>query len=312
MFGLDILIMFALAIAIDLAMGEPPRIVHPVVWIGKVIALLTKAGNELRPATQFIYGLSIVLLTTTSFVVAVYFLLLYLRELNFIAYVIIGSLLLKPTFSLRELHQTILKVKRLLKEGKLDKARFELRSLVSRDTTGLNESQIVAATVESAAENSCDSFIAPLFYFLIFGVPGALAYRVINTFDAMIGYHDKWEHLGKFAARLDDVVNFIPARVTALLILISAMINRKNLKQAWRIMLRDHAKTESPNAGWTMSAIAGALDVQLEKAGYYKLGDNHYSLSLNTIDASRQLTIMAALIWSVIYILTEVAYLVAT
>jgi len=154
--------------------------------------------------------------------------------------------------------------------------------------------------------------VAPLFYFLLFGVPGAIAYRVVNTFDAMIGYHGKWEHLGKFAARLDDVANFIPARITALIIALAAWICKKNMQQAWHIMLRDHKKTHSPNAGWTMSAIAGALGVQLEKASHYKLGDNHYSLSLNTVDASLQMTMTVAAIWSLIAILAEVIYIVAT
>jgi adenosylcobinamide-phosphate synthase len=143
-------------------------------------------------------------------------------------------------------------------------------------------------------------------------VPGAIAYRIINTFDAMIGYHGRWEHLGKFAARLDDVANFIPARITALIIVLAAWICKRNTRQAWHIMLRDHKKTQSPNAGWTMSAIAGALGVQLEKAGYYKLGDNHYPLSLNTIDASRQMIMMVAFIWSLVAILAEVIYLVTT
>ncbi|MCK4721659.1 MAG: cobalamin biosynthesis protein, partial [Dehalococcoidia bacterium] len=156
------------------------------------------------------------------------------------------------------------------------------------------------------------SFVAPLFYFLLFGVPGAIAYRIVNTFDAMVGYHGEWEYLGKFAARLDDVVNFVPARVTGLLIVLAARICRKNVSQAWRIMLRDHKKTQSPNAGWTMGAIAGALGVQLEKAGHYKLGDNHSSLSLDTIDASLQMIMVAAVIWSLLSILAEVIYFVAT
>jgi adenosylcobinamide-phosphate synthase len=187
-----------------------------------------------------------------------------------------------------------------------------LKSLVSRDTDELNRSQLISAAVESAAENICDSFVAPLFYFLLFGVPGAIAYRVINTFDAMVGYHGHWEYLGKFAARLDDVANFIPARITALIIVLASPICRKNMSQAWDIMIRDHKKTESPNAGWTMGAIAGALGVQLEKAGHYKLGDNHSLLSLDTIDASRQVILVAAVIWCSIFILAEVIYLVAT
>jgi adenosylcobinamide-phosphate synthase len=186
-----------------------------------------------------------------------------------------------------------------------------LKSLVSRDTTQLSQSQVISAAVESSAENICDSFVAPLFYFLILGVPAAIAYRIINTFDTMIGYHERWEYLGKFSARLDDVANFIPARLTALIIVLAALICRKNISQAWHIMLRDHKKTESPNAGWTMSAIAGALEVQLEKAGHYKLGDNHLALSLNTIDASRQIIAVTAIIWCSLFILAEVVYFAA-
>jgi adenosylcobinamide-phosphate synthase len=166
--------------------------------------------------------------------------------------------------------------------------------------------------VESAAENICDSFVAPIFYFLLFGVPGAVAYRIINTFDAMVGYHGHWEYLGRFAARLDDVANFVPARITALIIVLAALVCRKNASQAWHIMIRDHKKTESPNAGWTIGAIAGALGVQLEKVGHYKLGDNHSPLALDAIDTSRQIILITAVIWCSIFILAEVAYLVAT
>jgi adenosylcobinamide-phosphate synthase len=187
-----------------------------------------------------------------------------------------------------------------------------LKSLVSRDTDELNKSQVISAAVESAAENICDSFVAPLFYFLLFGVPGAIACRVINTFDAMVGYHGRWEYLGRFAARLDDVANFIPARITALIIVLASPICRKNTSQAWHIMIRDHKKTESPNAGWTIGAIAGALGVQLEKAGHYKLGDNHFPLSVDTIDSSRQIILVAAIIWCLISTLAEVIYIAAT
>jgi adenosylcobinamide-phosphate synthase len=139
-----------------------------------------------------------------------------------------------------------------------------------------------------------------------------MAYRVINTLDAMIGHHGEYEYLGKFAARLDSVANFIPARITALIIVLAAWICKKSASGAWQIMLRDRRKTESPNAGWTMSAIAGALGVQLEKVGYYKLGNNQNSLSLSTIDASLHIIMTAALIWSLLLIAVEVIYHVAT
>jgi len=309
---MEIVFILFIALAIDLAFGEPHNPWHPVAWLGKLISLETKNMTRSGRSTQLILGTVTVLMTLGAITMPIYLLILHLQEANSLIYVIVAGFLLKFTFSLRGLRQAVATVKGFLAQDNLAKARINLRSLVSRDTTDLDESQLMSATVESAAENSCDSFVAPLFYFLLFGVPGAIAYRIVNTFDAMIGYHEECEHLGKFAARLDDVVNFLPSRITALMIVLAAWICKRNVSQAWRIMLRDHKKTESPNAGWTMSAIAGALEVQLEKAGHYKLGDNHYSLSLGTIDASLQMLTMVAIIWSLLSISAEVIYFVAT
>jgi adenosylcobinamide-phosphate synthase len=305
---MEVLLILLLGLAIDVTLGEPPPVIHPVVWMGKVVSFLIKGGSGRSPTMQFFYGMGVVLLTAGVFVAPAYFLLFYLKGLSSVAYVVTGAVLFKITFSLRELRQVALVVKTLLLKDQLAEARFELRSLVGRDTAQLDKSLMVSATVESVAENSCDSFVAPLFYFVFFGVPGAVAYRVINTLDAMIGHHGEFEYLGKFAARLDSVANFIPARITALIIVLAARIRKRNASGAWQIMLRDRRRTESPNAGWTMSAIAGALDVRLEKVGYYKLGDNHNSLSLSTIDASLQIVMTTALIWSLLLILAEVIY----
>jgi len=300
------------ALALDLALGEPSNTWHPVAWLGKLISLETQISPQKGKFRQVAYGVGMVLVTLGLIVTSVYFLFAHLRELNSVVYVIAAGLLLKFSFSLRGLEKAMTIIKRLLAKQNLTQARTSLRALVSRETDKLNQRQVISATVESAAENICDSFIAPLFYFLIFGVPGAISYRIINTFDAMVGYHGKWEYTGKFAAKLDDVANFLPARITGLIIVLASLIYRKNTSQAWNIMIRDHKKTESPNAGWTMSAIAGALGVQLEKVGHYKLGDNHYSLSLDTIDASRQMIIIVAIIWSLLAISAEVIYLAAT
>ena len=306
--AMEIPLILLLSLVIDMSLGEPPMVIHPVSWMGKVISFLVKGGAGRSPLVQFLYGLVIVLFTVALFVTPVYFLLSYLKDLNSVAYVLAGVILFKITFSLKGLRRAAFRVKDWLAEDKLDEARFELRSLVGRDTTRLDKSLMISATVESVAENACDSFVAPLFYFLFLGVPGAVAYRVINTFDAMIGHHGEFEYLGKFAARLDSVANFIPARITALIIMLAAWICKKSASGAWQIMLRDRIKTESPNAGWTMSAIAGALGVQLEKVSYYKLGDNHNSLSLNTIDASLRIVTTTALIWSLLLIVVEVIY----
>jgi adenosylcobinamide-phosphate synthase len=309
---MEVLLILLLGLAIDVTLGEPPRVIHPVVWMGKVASFLVKGGAGHSRLTQFLYGLAITLFTVAIFVAPAYFLLSYLKGLNPVAYVVVGAMLFKVTFSLRELRRAALVVKTLLLKDKLAEARFELRSLVGRNTSQLDKSLMVSATVESVAENSCDSFVAPLFYFLLLGVPGAMAYRVINTLDAMIGYHGEFEYLGKFAAYLDSVANFIPARITALIIVLAAGIWKRNASGAWQIMWRDRRRTESPNAGWTMSAIAGALGVQLEKVGYYKLGDNHNLLSLGTIDDSLRIIMTTALIWSLLLILAEVIWYVTT
>ncbi|MFQ5826397.1 MAG: adenosylcobinamide-phosphate synthase CbiB, partial [Dehalococcoidia bacterium] len=243
------------------------------------------------------YGAGMVLLLLGLFSVAAYLLLFYLRGANQIAYIIIGALLLKATFSLRGLRRGALRVKGLLVDGELGAARIEVRSLVGRDTSGLEKPQVVSAVVESVAENTCDSFVAPIFFFLLFGVPGALAYRVSNTLDAMMGYHGRYEHLGKFAARLDDFLNWVPARLSGLLLVLAAFMGRGDGRAAWRIMLGHHGRTESPNAGWTMSAAAGALGVELEKVGHYRLGEGGRPLLPETIDSALRLTLTAASIW---------------
>lgn len=297
---MDTLLILLVALALDLALGEPPRILHPVVWIGKVISFLEKGGLKLSPRAQLAYGCSMTLLAMGLFTVPAYFLFFYLKDINFVAYVIVGGLLFKCAFSLRELRQEALKVKRLLLKDNLDEARFELRSLVGRDTRGLPQPLLVSATVESVAENACDSFVAPLFYFLLLGVPGAIAYRVVNTMDSMVGYHGKYEYLGKFAARLDDVLNFIPARLAALLLVSAAFFTKRKASAAWQTALSEHSKTESPNAGWTMSAMAGALNIQLEKAGHYKLGKGNAPLVPETINSALKIVLIAMLFWTAV------------
>ena len=309
---MDFLLILAGALAIDLILGEPPRFMHPVVWMGKVTALLERRGVGQSRLAQFTYGTGITLFAIGLFTVPAYFSLFYLKSLSFAAYVIIGAALLKSTFSLRQFRQAALKVKKLLVKEELDEARFELRSLVSRHTQGLSRPLLVSATVESVAESTCDSLVAPLFYFLLFGVPGAIAYRVVNTLDAMIGYHGKYEYLGKFVSKLDDVLNFIPARLTALLLVLAAFLSGRNGRASWQVALSEHAKTESPNAGWTLAALAGALNVRLEKVGHYRLGKANSLLVPETIDASLALMQIATLLWVLICFLVGVIYLVNT
>ncbi len=288
-----------LAVAADLAFGDPPDAFHPVAWMGKVISLLEKAGLKFSPTAQFFYGMGLTLFTMALFTVPVYFIFFYIGRLSLIAAIILGALILKSTFSIRGLRRTALKIRDLLKGGKLKETRHELRALVSRDTKDLPEPLLVSAAVESVAEGTGDSLVAPLFYFLIFGLPGAIAYRVVNTIDSMIGYRGKYEHLGKFPAILDDILNFIPARIAALLLVLAAIVKR-NGKQAWRTALKEHRKTASPNAGWPMAAMAGALNVRLEKPGQYRLGEARNPLVPETINNAVSLFWITTSAWIVI------------
>ena len=311
-----LLFVLLLALVLDLLLGEPPRAIHPVVWMGKVISFLKKfapsssksssstGGGRMR---QLIYGGVMVLFTVCIFAAPVYFILLYMSQVSSIAYIIGGAVVLKSAFAFKQLRHAVLEIKGLLAKDNLKDARDRMPALVSRETRGLGKSALASAAVESVAENISDSFVAPLFYFLLLGVPGAVAYRVINTCDAMIGYHGEYEYLGKFAAKLDDALNFIPARISGLLLVIAAYLSKENGRNAWRVMLLEHGKTESPNAGWPMGAMAGALRVRLEKAGSYSLGDVTNPLTPSLIISGVKLTDVAALLWVLVCLIMEVA-----
>lgn len=303
-----------LALFIDLVLGEPPNPVHPVVWIGSFVNLLMRVPvYKVRSrAFQFIYGVIVVLLTVGLFTTAAWFLLWWLKGVSILAYILVAAVLLKTVFSLRGLRTAALRVKNLLARDKLPEARAAVRALVGRDTTHLDEGQVVSAAVESVGENCCDSFVAPLLFFVFLGVPGAIAYRAVNTLDNSIGFRGKYEYLGKFAARLDDAVNFIPARLNAILFVVAAWASRQDAQGAWHIMFRDHRKTPSPNGGWTMGAMAGALGVQLEKINYYKLGDPQKRLLPAIINAAVTVMMLTAAVWTLILVTGQVIYHVLT
>lgn len=293
---MDILLVLLLALALDTAFGDPPNRFHPVAWLGGLIGLEFKLAPRRGAKRQLIYGGLAVLITTAAATAAAYFLFSYLRGAQPIAFVILGGITLKLTLSLRGLRQAALLVKRQVLAASDAGARESLKALVSRDTAKLTPAETLGAAVASVAENSCDSFTAPLFYFLIFGLPGAVAYRVVNTYDAMVGYRGEYEYLGKAAARLDDLLNLIPARLTALTLVGAAWLCRQRVGDAWRAMRRDHRRTPSPNAGWTMSAVAGALDVRLEKRGIYAIGGTR-AASPDSVDLALRLLNTGALVW---------------
>ena len=262
----------ALAVAWDITLGEPPNAIHPVVGIGKAISFLERIAPKANRLAQFLYGLAVALLLPATLAATAYFLTQWLREVWVPLYVVVVALLLKPCFSIRGLQASANNVRISLEKSDSASTSKNLASLVSRDTAQLTPEQAASAAVESVAENTTDSFIAPWLYFAIFGLPGALAYRVVNTLDARIGYHGKYEYLGKASARLDDVLNLIPARISALTLSAVSLLTRNNMVRSLKVLFKEGHHTESPNAGLTMAAMAGALGIKLEKTGHYILG----------------------------------------
>lgn len=287
--------MLGLALLMDGVFGEYPAALHPVVWIGKLISAGLRLAPDAGWRRQFIFGAFL-----TLFIVGVStgtaWLLMQTAGIDPIVEILVGAWLLKSAFALRELGRAGLRVVKLLEEDKPAEARMALRSLCSRDPSELSREQLLAATIESLAENASDSVVAPLFYFLLLGVPGAVAYRAINTLDAMIGYRGRFEALGKFAARLDDVANLIPARLTALLFLLTGWLLGGKVRQGWRMLVRDGAKTPSPNGGRPMAAMAGLLDVQLDKPGVYSLGDPGTPLTTGKVRQAWRIVAAASLL----------------
>ncbi len=256
-----------LAEVFDWLVGEPPPAFHPVVWIGKLIGSLERHAPQHSSSAQLLYGGGMGIVGMGALALPAMVLSRHLPRA-------VEAALLKTMFSWRTLHQAGLQVLQPLEVGDLDGARAKLRWLVSRDTAELDESLIAAAAIESLAENASDSVVAPLLAYALFGLPAACAYRAVNTLDAMIGYRGRYEYLGKVPARLDDLLNIVPARLTGGCIVVAAAVCGADAHQAWQVMQRDHALTASPNAGYPMAAIAGALGVRLEKQGHYCLNED--------------------------------------
>ena len=273
-----ILFFLAAALLIDCLYGEFPNRFHPVVWIGKSIRLATLPLEYLGAKGQLIGGAMVALLLPCFWILVVSIILNTAKD-NVLVTFVLAIFILKSTFALRALGEASLTIQGLLAGGNLDEARFRLRWLCSRDSDQLSEEEIVSASLGSMSENLSDSFVAPLFYFFLFGIEGAVFFRVVNTMDAVIGYRGRYEYMGKAAAKLDDIMGLIPARITALLIIVSGPVLAKSLRQGFKTTLRDHHKTPSPNGGWPMAAFAGVLDTEISKKGVYQLGSKRTYLN---------------------------------
>lgn len=257
-----------LAMALDLVAGDPAwlyrRVPHPVALIGRAVAVLERALNRQRRSRSrriLLGGLCTLLVVGGCAALgAVLHVLLASLPFGWVLEAVVASTLL----AFRGLYDCVRAVARGLDES-LDAGRAAVSRIVGRDPASLDAAGVARAAAESAAENFSDGFVAPVFWFLLLGLPGLLAYKAVNTLDSMIGHRNaRYEAFGKVAARLDDAVNVLPARLAGLLFVLAALaLPGASGTRAWRTMLRDAPRHRSPNAGWQEAALAGALDLAL-------------------------------------------------
>jgi adenosylcobinamide-phosphate synthase len=280
-----------LAVALDLALGEPPGRWHPVAWLGRALGWAERRA----PGRSVADGAAAVTLVTAGAWGAARLVAAAARALGG-AGVVLEALALKPAFALRRLGEAAEGVERALRAGDIEAARTRAgRDLVSRPTDDLAADEVASAAIESASENLVDSIAAPILAYAVGGLPAAWTYRAVNTADAMWGYRDaRYERFGKAAARLDDLANLVPARLGAAVLAAGSALVGENGAGAARVAWAQHRRTTSPNAGWPMAAMAGALDVGLAKRGAYRLGEGPLPTSPDAIRRARRVLGAAA------------------
>lgn len=311
---LFIILSLLVSLAIDVIYGELPTKIHPVVILGSIIDFFKKRFININNKLS---GFLVVVLS--SIVSSVILYVIYnIASVNVIFLFIVFSILLSATFSVKMLLQTAIDVKNDLNES-IDKARRSVSYLVSRNTDELTESFIVSAVIESMTENITDSYVAPVFYYMIFAViilynqfnyslyfllliP--MLYRLSNTMDAMLGYKtDELINIGFFPAKIDDVLNYIPARIAGMFVVISAYLLNLDGKNSFKIMMRDARVCPSPNSGYTMASTAGALNIQLNKKDTYILGDNNKDITKDDISKAVNLSKLSIILFTVTVII---------
>ena len=286
-----------IALTLDAFVGEPPAKVHPVVWMGRVVAVLEKRLYKGTECTQRLKGTTAAAVVIVSFTVPVaLFQLLGYRVASansalLLLYIGLSAYLLKSSFTIFTLQKEALGVTDQAYTD-IDAARFRLRALVSRDTVWLNCECILSSVCESVAENTVDSVVSPLLFFAVFGVVGALFYRAVNTLDSMLGYRDHREHAGFFSARLDDALNYFPARLAIVPMLLGfrLMSGKTAFGKAWSVLKRDRHKKRAINSGIPVALFAGGLGVTLTKPSSYEIGDGQDDITRTTV--SRAVDVM--------------------
>lgn len=255
----------------DLIVGDPYSFPHPVRFIGKLInftqGIIRKVSKSDR---QLKFGGFILWFITVGITYLITYAIVKLFSFNGLLSIVVNGFIIYTTLATKCLKDEALKIYNVLKTGDIEKSRTQLSYIVGRDTTTLSESEIIRATVETVAENTVDGIIAPMFYAFIGGAPLAMAYKAINTLDSTVGYkNEKYKDIGFASAKIDDVANYIPARISVVLITIGSFFLRYNYRNCFKISIRDRKNHKSPNCAFSEGAVSGALGIQLGGTNFY-------------------------------------------
>ncbi|QGU00258.1 Adenosylcobinamide-phosphate synthase [Candidatus Syntrophocurvum alkaliphilum] len=303
------------AFILDFIIGDPRFIPHPVIYIGKIINkseifIRKVAKNTLALKVSGVLLTLVIVLGTYIFFASIIWLAFWIH--NYLG-IIISIFILAQALAVKSLYQHAINITKPLSKGNLPQAREALSMIVGRDTDNLDEKDITRATVESVSENTVDGITAPLFYAFLGGPPLAMAYKAINTLDSMIGYkNEKYLHLGWAAARLDDLANYIPARITAALYLLISPFTPGGWTGVWHTLSRDGQKHPSPNSGLSEAAVAGALNIKLGGNSCYNglersspvIGNGNHILQVNHINQCLKIMLVISILMLTLGVLT--------
>ena len=306
---LESVIIIGFAILLDLILGDPKNRYHPTAWIGNLIGIITtRIRNENQNLEKF-SGIFIILIPISISTIILIGLqygigFINIEFLSISISIISGIILFKLTIAIKGMERHALAVLDAVENNDLNKARTNLSMIVKRNTKNLDKNHILSGTLESLSENIVDGITGPMFYFAIFGLPGAFAYRIVNTVDSMVGYKTQmFKNLGWFGANCDNILNYIPSRLTGLTIVLGSMLLGHDWKNCYEIFKRDGKKTDSPNAGYPMAAFAGALGTKFEKLEHYSLGTSNNEITSKKVkDAIRLLKVTSLLFFGIVSI----------
>ena len=306
---LESIVVIGFAILLDLLFGDPKNRFHPTAWIGILIGTITTRMKNENYNLEKLGGIFIVLIPVCISIVVLSGLdfsidLISVESLSILISIISGVVLFKMTIAIKGMERHALAVLDSIQKNDLTQARTNLSMIVKRNTKNLDKNHILSGTLESLSENIVDGITGPMFYFAIFGLPGAFVYRIVNTVDSMVGYKTQmFKNLGWFGANCDNVLNYIPSRLTGLTIVLSSMLLGHDWKNCYEIFKRDGKKTDSPNAGYPMAAFAGALGTKFEKLEHYSLGTGEYEITSKKVkDAISLMKVTSLLFFGIVSI----------